>query len=388
MSWEVRAPHLEPGAVGPGAEEEGSLHGPHQDDDVAPAHLDLLGRRHGDSLSEGELPLRGPTPLVAQQPPFHLEPAAVSAERSVRGDHTVARHDQRDRVPAVGGAHRPGGGRSSDGPRQLSVGPGGAGGDGAQRGPDLALEPGALRVDLQRIDRAEVAAEVGGERGGDFPCRSRIRRRCAFFARGRGELRHPAAEEQRARTDRAGGEGDGSQRRINSRQLDHGSAPTGRRRRTRGAWRRRRATGARRPIVAPARRRTARARPCAGRGLPRGTRPPRRRRAWRDSARSRGRPRAANASDRSGRPGTRAAPGAPGPSAPRTGCSRRAPGSARCAPAVPKRAAPAWRSEEHTSELQSRSDLVCRLLLEKKKKKKISIINYKKKKTKNKKSNL
>src|SRR5204862_7803898 len=30
-----------------------------------------------------------------------------------------------------------------------------------------------------------------------------------------------------------------------------------------------------------------------------------------------------------------------------------------------------WRSEEHTSELQSRRDLVCRLLLEKKKKKKI-----------------
>src|SRR5438034_7441690 len=33
-------------------------------------------------------------------------------------------------------------------------------------------------------------------------------------------------------------------------------------------------------------------------------------------------------------------------------------------------AAPATRSEEHTSELQSHSDLVCRLLLEKKKKKK------------------
>src|SRR5438105_5370416 len=30
-----------------------------------------------------------------------------------------------------------------------------------------------------------------------------------------------------------------------------------------------------------------------------------------------------------------------------------------------------WRSEEHTSELQSRVDLVCRLLLEKKKKKKM-----------------
>src|SRR5690554_7380662 len=40
-----------------------------------------------------------------------------------------------------------------------------------------------------------------------------------------------------------------------------------------------------------------------------------------------------------------------------------------------------WRSEEHTSELQSRPHLVCRLLLEKKKKnksktKKITIINY------------
>src|SRR5216683_6330932 len=37
------------------------------------------------------------------------------------------------------------------------------------------------------------------------------------------------------------------------------------------------------------------------------------------------------------------------------------------------------RSEEHTSELQSRSDLVCRLLLEKKKKKK-SHLNHRKKK--------
>src|SRR5437773_9329791 len=34
------------------------------------------------------------------------------------------------------------------------------------------------------------------------------------------------------------------------------------------------------------------------------------------------------------------------------------------------------RSEEHTSELQSHHDLVCRLLLEKKKKKKLQIITY------------
>src|SRR5476649_3080019 len=40
------------------------------------------------------------------------------------------------------------------------------------------------------------------------------------------------------------------------------------------------------------------------------------------------------------------------------------------------------RSEEHTSELQSHSDLVCRLLLEKKKKKKKNALDYKKKKKK------
>src|SRR5437588_9788992 len=36
---------------------------------------------------------------------------------------------------------------------------------------------------------------------------------------------------------------------------------------------------------------------------------------------------------------------------------------------TPRRATSGTRSEEHTSELQSHSDLVCRLLLEKKKKK-------------------
>src|SRR5260221_8890014 len=35
-----------------------------------------------------------------------------------------------------------------------------------------------------------------------------------------------------------------------------------------------------------------------------------------------------------------------------------------------------WRSEEHTSELQSHSDLVCRLLLEKKKKQGLSLERY------------
>src|SRR6266496_6029335 len=55
--------------------------------------------------------------------------------------------------------------------------------------------------------------------------------------------------------------------------------------------------------------------------------------------------------------------------------------AARCAGRSRSWRAPwACRSEEHTSELQSRRDLVCRLLLEKKKKKDKYIPNIQKKK--------
>src|SRR5690606_41506493 len=61
------------------------------------------------------------------------------------------------------------------------------------------------------------------------------------------------------------------------------------------------------------------------------------------------------------RPGRRTRPGrAPPPCTPAP-----APVPSRCRSAPP--APPATRSEEHTSELQSRENLVCRLLLEKKK---------------------
>src|SRR3712207_7055432 len=54
---------------------------------------------------------------------------------------------------------------------------------------------------------------------------------------------------------------------------------------------------------------------------------------------------------------------------PRTGAASRSPaGSWRTIEPVGCRRISWWRSEEHTSELQSRQYLVCRLLLEKKKK--------------------
>src|SRR5437588_6092854 len=53
--------------------------------------------------------------------------------------------------------------------------------------------------------------------------------------------------------------------------------------------------------------------------------------------------------------------------------SRCRPGGQRLPPERPAGPGGAGRSEEHTSELQSHSDLVCRLLLEKKKKKKAAL---------------
>src|SRR2546421_8511549 len=64
----------------------------------------------------------------------------------------------------------------------------------------------------------------------------------------------------------------------------------------------------------------------------------------------------------------------------RVRADRRVGARERCAPDHRRRAVPpgaGLRSEEHTSELQSRSDLVCRLLLEKKKKKQIKSLLYK-----------
>src|SRR6266496_4647833 len=64
------------------------------------------------------------------------------------------------------------------------------------------------------------------------------------------------------------------------------------------------------------------------------------------------------------------------------GAAQKARAVNRVGPAVKKRPEHRGRSEEHTSELQSRRDLVCRLLLEKKKKKKKTTTYYIKKKKK------
>src|SRR5688572_32659535 len=80
------------------------------------------------------------------------------------------------------------------------------------------------------------------------------------------------------------------------------------------------------------------------------------------------------------RPGRRAR--APSPACRGLACRGRPAEGIACRNRPPRRSDP-WRcgrSEEHTSELQSQSNLVCRLLLEKKKKKKKKKKKYKKRK--------
>src|SRR3712207_7173816 len=69
-------------------------------------------------------------------------------------------------------------------------------------------------------------------------------------------------------------------------------------------------------------------------------------------------------------PGTAGSPCPPGRAWPRRRSWSWSPCRAR------RRADPSARSEEHTSELQSRQYLVCRLLLEKKKKKDLKCLPY------------
>src|SRR2546427_3073488 len=58
----------------------------------------------------------------------------------------------------------------------------------------------------------------------------------------------------------------------------------------------------------------------------------------------------------------------PGSDTPSSTCRTTSSGSPDFCPSSPARSRASRRSEEHTSELQSQSNLVCRLLLEKKKK--------------------
>ena len=80
---------------------------------------------------------------MGEQKFLDLESAAKARERLVRSDHPVARNDDRQRVRAVGPAHRAARGWLADARRERPIGNRRAEGYVAQGGPDLVLEGGA-----------------------------------------------------------------------------------------------------------------------------------------------------------------------------------------------------------------------------------------------------
>ena len=75
---------------------------------------------------------------------FH--PAGKAGERAIAADHPVTGRDDRDRVAAIGGADSTGRGRAADGAGDVGITARLAERYVEQRGPDLALEIRALKM--------------------------------------------------------------------------------------------------------------------------------------------------------------------------------------------------------------------------------------------------
>src|SRR6185295_409578 len=124
---------------------------------LALRNLSLRARRKQQHQAERAEPEQ--RALVLQQPPFAIDAAAESREISVRADHAMTRHDDRNRVLAVGranGARIPG---VAELARELPVAGRAAVGDLAQQGPYAALELGSVSIERQ-IEADSGALEI------------------------------------------------------------------------------------------------------------------------------------------------------------------------------------------------------------------------------------
>ena len=115
-----------------------------------------LGHRHVE---------QGPADaFVHQQPTLPLQSAAIAGERRIGADDAVTGHDDRDRVGAIGQAHRAHRLGLPDAGRQRAIADRAAARDAAQFVPYRALEVGAVGGGLDIVDPVEPALEIGLER--------------------------------------------------------------------------------------------------------------------------------------------------------------------------------------------------------------------------------
>ena len=101
-----------------------------------------------------------PAALVVEEPGLPIEAAAVPDQRSRRADHSMARHDDRDRVGAVGGADGTRGAGRPEGACDSSITRRLAWWNGPQRYPHPFLECGAPHVEWNVVEVRARAREV------------------------------------------------------------------------------------------------------------------------------------------------------------------------------------------------------------------------------------
>ena len=85
-----------------------------------------------------------------------VESASIAAERPIRADYPVARHQYRDRVGAIGGADCAGGAGNAHRRGDVCIGAGLACGDLAQFGLHAFLESRAAYVEWQVVRDARL----------------------------------------------------------------------------------------------------------------------------------------------------------------------------------------------------------------------------------------
>ena len=99
---------------------------------------------------------------MVEEPGFGVEPTGEPDEGAGRADHTVTRHDDRDRVASVRRSDRTSFAAVTEARRLLAVADRLAVRDRSQRGPRSLLEVGADRIERD-IERGPFAVEVLGE---------------------------------------------------------------------------------------------------------------------------------------------------------------------------------------------------------------------------------
>jgi hypothetical protein len=102
--------------------------------------------------------------LMPQQPRFAFHPSTISSKRSIRPDHTMARHNHGNRVRAVRQAHSSHRGRPADPFRQLPVGNRSTAWNPPQFQPNLLLKLRPLGVHRQLVNCVQLAREIPRDR--------------------------------------------------------------------------------------------------------------------------------------------------------------------------------------------------------------------------------